>query len=68
MQGVGIVPVFPFVPSVSITYPEVIVTSSLYSVGYRAHGGAVVAVFFSGLSVAQDRGGHKTLMHGTATT
>ena len=32
-------------------YPEAIVTSSLYSVSYHAHGGAIVAMFISGLSM-----------------
>ena len=32
-----------------IIYPEVIVASFLYSVSYRAHRGATVAVFVSGL-------------------
>ena len=35
-------------------YPEVLATSFLYSVSYRAHSGAIVAVFVSGLSM------HKT--------
>ena len=35
----------------AIIYPEVIVASSLYSGSYRAHGGAIVAVFVSGLSM-----------------
>ena len=52
----------------SIIYPEVIVGSFLYLVSYRAHGGAIVAVFVSGLSVAQDRGRHKTVMHRTETS
>ena len=37
----GIVPVFSFVPSVFIIYPEAIVNSFLYLVGYRAHSGAM---------------------------
>ena len=37
-----------------VIYPEAIVPSLLYLVGYRVHGGAIVAVFISGLSV------HKT--------
>ena len=38
-------------------YPEAIVTSSLYSVSYRAHGGAIVAVFISGLSMHKAEAG-----------
>ena len=38
-------PVFSFVPSVSIIYPEAIMTSFLYLVSYRAHSGAILAVF-----------------------
>ena len=57
-------PVMPFVPKCcSIIYPEVIVTSLLYSVSYRAHSGAIMAVFFSCLSVAQGKGGHNTMAH-----
>ena len=41
----GIVPVFFFVPSVAVIYPGAIVASFLYLVGYRAHGGAIMAVF-----------------------
>ena len=40
-------------------YPEAIVISFLYSLSYRAHRGAIVSVFVSGLSVAQDRSRHK---------
>ena len=56
MTGVGIVPVFCIVPTClrRSLYPKAIVTSFLYSVGYRAHGGAIVAVFVSGLGM------HKT--------
>ena len=38
-------------------------TSFLYLVSYRAHCGAIVAVFISGPKHAQDRGRHKTVMH-----
>ena len=57
----GILPVFCIVPKSLFRslYPEAIVTSFLYSVSYHAHGGAMVAVFVSGLSVADDRGRHK---------
>ena len=41
----------------TIIYPEAIVTSSLYSVGYRAHCGAIVAVFVSGLSMQKTEAG-----------
>ena len=41
----GIVPVISFVPSISIIYPEAILTSFLYLVRYRAHSRAIVAVF-----------------------
>ena len=66
----GIVPVFCIVPKFLLRslYPEAIVASFLYSVSYRAHGGAIVAVFVSGLSVAQDRGRQKTVLHCTATS
>ena len=40
-------------------YPEAIVASFIYLVSYCVHGGANVAVFVTGLSVAQDRGRHK---------
>ena len=69
LQGLGIVPVFWLVSKfLSIIYPEVIVTSFLYSVSYRAHNSAIVAVFVSGVSVAQDRGRHKAVIHHTATS
>ena len=57
----GIVPVFCIVPKCLFRslYHEAILTSFLYSVTYCAHAGAIVAVFVSGLSVAQDRGRHK---------
>ena len=42
-------------------------TSFLYLVSYRAHCGAIVAVFISGPKHAQDRGRHKTVMHRKAT-
>ena len=47
MTGVGIVPVFCIVSTCLLRslYPEAMVTSFLYSVGYCAHGGAIVAVF-----------------------
>ena len=47
----GIVPLFCIVPTCLLRslYPEAIVSSFPYSVGYRAHGGAIVAVFVSGL-------------------
>ena len=51
----------------AILYLEAIVTSFLYSVSYRAHSGAIVAVFFSGLGITEDKGGHKTVMHSKAT-
>ena len=51
----------------AVIYPEIILASFLYSVSYRAHGGAIMAVFVSGLGVAQDRGRHKAVMHCTAT-
>ena len=47
----------------SILYPAAIVTSLLYSVSYCKHGGAIVAVFFTGLCVTQGKGGHKTVVH-----
>ena len=49
-------PVFCIVPTCLLRslYPEAIVTSFLYSVGYCAHGGAMVAEFVSCLSM------HKT--------
>ena len=64
----GIVPVFCIVPTCLFgsLYHEAIVTSFLYSVSYRAHSGAIVAVFASGLSVAQDRG--KKVLHRMATS
>ena len=46
-----------------ILYPEAIVTSCIHSVRYRAHGGAIVAVFYTGLSMTQGKGGHKTMGH-----
>ena len=46
-----------------ILYTEAIVTSFLYSGSYHAHGGAIVAVFFSGLSMTQCKGGNKTAAH-----
>ena len=42
--------------------------SFLYSVSYRAHCGAIMAVFVSGLSMAQDRGRHKAVMHRKTTS
>ena len=42
----GIVPVFHLCLVCSIIYPEATVTSCLFSVSYRAHGGAIVAFFF----------------------
>ena len=51
----------------SVIYLEVIGASFLYSVSHRAHGGAIVAVFVSGLSVAEDRGRQKAVMHRTTT-
>ena len=55
----GIVPVFCIVPTCLLRsgYPEAIVTSFLYSVGYHAHGGAIVAVFVSGLSMHKAEAG-----------
>ena len=41
----------------AIIYREAIMTSSLYSVSYRAHGGAIVAVFVSGLSMHKTEAG-----------
>ena len=38
-------------------------TSFLYLVSYRAHCGAIVAVFIGGPKHAQDRGRRKTVMH-----
>ena len=38
-------------------------TSFLYLVSYRAHCGAIVAVFISGPRHAQDSGEHKSFMH-----
>ena len=61
----GIVPVLCIVPKCLFPslYPEAIVTSFLYSVSYREHGGTIVAVFlFGGLSVSQDRGRHKAVV------
>ena len=64
MPDVGIAPVFWIVPNCgSIIYPEAIVTSFCYLVSYRAHRGAIVAVFLIGLSVAQGKGGHETMAH-----
>ena len=59
MTGVGIVPVFSIVPTClrRSLYPEAIVTSFLYSVSYRAHGGAIVAVFASCLSMHKTEAG-----------
>ena len=42
--------------------------SFLYSVSYRAHCGAIMAVFVSGLSMAQDRGRHTAVMHRKTTS
>ena len=53
----GIVPVFWFVPSVCVIYPEAIVASFLYLVGYRAHSGAIVAMYISGLCVHKTEAG-----------
>ena len=41
----------------AVFYPEAIVSSFLYLVGYRAHGGAIVAVFISGLSLHKTEAG-----------
>ena len=41
----------------AVIYPQAIVASFLYSVGYRAHGGAIVAVFVSGLSMHKTEAG-----------
>ena len=41
----------------AVIYPEAIVAAFLYSVGYRAHGGAIVAVFVSGLSMHKTEAG-----------
>ena len=38
-------------------HPEAMVAPLIYSVGYRAHGGATVAVFFSGLSMHKTEAG-----------
>ena len=59
MTGVGIVPVFSIVSTClrRSLYLEAIVTSFLYSVSYRAHGGAIVAVFASGLSMHKREAG-----------
>ena len=46
---------------VLMIYPEAIMICFLYSVSYRAHGEAIVAVFCSGLSVVQHKGGHRTV-------
>ena len=51
-----------------VLYAEAIVTSFLHSVRYCVHSGSIVAVFVSGLSVAQDRGRQKAVMHRTATS
>ena len=55
----GIVPVFCIVPTCLLRslYPEAIVTAFLFSVGYRAHGRAIVAVFVSGLSMHKTEAG-----------
>ena len=41
----------------AVIYPEAIMASFLYLVGYRAHGGAIVAVFVSGLSMHKTEAG-----------
>ena len=55
----AIVPVFCIVPKCfsRSLYPEIIVNSFLYSVSYCAHGGAMVAVFVSGLSTHKTEAG-----------
>ena len=48
----------------AILYPEAIVASFIYSVSYRVHGGAIVAVFFfSGLRLTQGKEGNKKVVH-----
>ena len=42
-------------------------TSFLFLLSYRAHCGAIVAMFFSWPKHAQDKGRHKTVMHCKAT-
>ena len=66
----GIVPVFCIVPDCLFRSlsPEAIVTSFLSSVTYHAHGGAIVALLVTGLSMAQDKGRHKAVMDRTATS
>ena len=60
----GIVPTVPFVRKCCLMiYAQVLVTTFLYSVSYLAHGGAIVAVLYSGPSVIQGKGVHKTVMH-----
>ena len=41
----------------AVIYPGAILASFLFLVGYRAHGGAIVAVFVSGLSMHKAVGG-----------
>ena len=41
----------------AVIYPEAIVASFLYLVGYHAHGGAIVAVFVSGLCMHKTEAG-----------
>ena len=55
----SIPPVFCIVPTCLLRslYPEAIVTSLLYSVGYRAHAGAIVAVFVNGLGMHKTEAG-----------
>ena len=55
----GIVPVFFIVPKCLFrsVYPEAVVVPLLYLVGYRAHGGAIVAVFVSGLGMHKTEAG-----------
>ena len=48
-------PCFPLCLVLAVIYPGAILASLLYLVGYRAHVGAIVAVFVSGLSI------HKTV-------
>ena len=57
---------FCSVISLPFLYPEVSLTSFLSSMSYWAHGGAILTVFFGGLSVTQGKGRHKAVVHRNA--
>ena len=57
MEGVGIVPMFSFVPSVCGNYREAIVALFLYSSWLLRAQWAVMAVFFIGLSMHKTEAG-----------